>query len=460
MRVSSGMTPLSHRTWRGGDRNAFRVLVAIAAAVVASSAAGQAGGGEGAVDSGEALIRAAHGIVAREFYDPARLEAVGWDAALEPRIAKEFPPNTFRLAYRHDAWVIRDMLKPLDASHTALYIYGEREWADIIDIFLHIPEVRAGARESLTPDGRLEVWSSGFTLKCIGPDHGPPGTYVSEVFPNSAAAEAGLLPGDRFAGPIAIEGGASPTWSWHGEACTLFFERRADAEIDERLSITLQPRLVNPTDEYLKLMTDSARVIEHAPADGGEPVRIGYVRVYSWAGERYRERLREIVLDPDGLLASADGLVLDIRGGWGGASPEDLSLFDNSMPTLTRVTRDGERIEWSPSWAKPVTLLVDGGSRSGKEIIAYAFRKHGIGKVVGTRTAGAVLGGRPFVLSDGSVLYLAVNDVLLDGDVRLEGVGVEPDVVVERELPFSSGRDQQLEKAVEVGAEEVWSARQ
>ena len=36
-------------------------------------------------------------------------------------------------------------------------------------------------------------------------------------------------------------------------------------------------------------------------------------------------------------------------------------------------------------------MLVNGGSRSGKEVLAYGFRKHGIGPVVGSRTAGAVV---------------------------------------------------------------------
>jgi hypothetical protein len=59
--------------------------------------------------------------------------------------------------------------------------------------------------------------------------------------------------------------------------------------------------------------------------------------------------------------------------------------------------------------------------------------------------------GRPFVLQDGSLLMLAVSDVLVDGE-RLEGVGVDPDIVVPRELPYSAGRDPQLEAALDEAA--------
>jgi carboxyl-terminal processing protease len=94
-------------------------------------------------------------------------------------------------------------------------------------------------------------------------------------------------------------------------------------------------------------------------------------------------------------------------------------------------------------------MLVNKGSRSGKEILAYGFKKYGIGKVVGTKTAGAVVGGSPFLLEDGNLLYLAVVDVLVDGE-RLEGKGVIPDIEVPSPLEYAQGKDPQLEKAVEV----------
>mgnify|MGYP001448798787 CR=1 FL=1 len=48
---------------------------------------------------------------------------------------------------------------------------------------------------------------------------------------------------------------------------------------------------------------------------------------------------------------------------------------------------------------------------------------------------------------DKSLLMVAVSDVRVDG-VRLEGVGVAPDVMVGRSIPFSEGRDEQLDAGV------------
>ena len=57
--------------------------------------------------------------------------------------------------------------------------------------------------------------------------------------------------------------------------------------------------------------------------------------------------------------------------------------------------------------------MVNERSRSGKEILAYGFQQYKIGAEVGSKTAGAVVAGRPFIMQDGSVLYLAVADVFV-----------------------------------------------
>jgi carboxyl-terminal processing protease len=92
-------------------------------------------------------------------------------------------------------------------------------------------------------------------------------------------------------------------------------------------------------------------------------------------------------------------------------------------------------------------MLVNGGTRSGKEILAYGFKAYGVGEVIGERTAGAVLAGRAYLLSDGSLLLLAVADVLVDGQ-RLEGVGVMPTIPVPFALAYAQGQDPQLDHAV------------
>jgi C-terminal processing protease CtpA/Prc len=141
--------------------------------------------------------------------------------------------------------------------------------------------------------------------------------------------------------------------------------------------------------------------------------------------------------------------VWDLRDGWGGAQAEYLHLFNGRAPTTALINRDGQRSMANVAWRKPVAMLVNEGTRSGKEILAYGFKEYGIGEVIGSRTAGAVLAGRAYLLSDGSLLLVAVADVLVDGR-RLEGVGVTPTISVPFTLAYAQGKDAQLDRAVDV----------
>ncbi|HUL09991.1 MAG TPA: S41 family peptidase, partial [Candidatus Acidoferrum sp.] len=187
-------------------------------------------------------------------------------------------------------------------------------------------------------------------------------------------------------------------------------------------------------------MRASIRTIER----GGR--RIGYVHVWSYARDAYQALLeREISM---GRLKDADAIVWDLRDGWGGASPSYLDIFDPRGPTMTMTNRSGDKDVDNARWRKPVALLINGGTRSGKEVLAYGFKKYGYGPVIGTRSEGALLAARAFLMDDGSLLLLPVTDVAVDGE-RLEGRGVDPTIEVPFDLPYAAGADPQLERAVD-----------
>jgi len=178
------------------------------------------------------------------------------------------------------------------------------------------------------------------------------------------------------------------------------------------------------------------------------------VRIRSYASPAYQDALRD-VMETHFALARTEHhglpLILDLRAGWGGAMPRYLEVFNSTVPRMVMTSREGESHEQRQAWnprTNPVVMLIDGGSRSGKEILAYGFKKSKVGTLVGERTAGAVLAGTLRPLADGSVLYVAVADVHVDGD-RLEGVGVEPDIAVARDLPYATGKDPQIRAALE-----------
>ena len=209
---------------------------------------------------------------------------------------------------------------------------------------------------------------------------------------------------------------------------------------NSRKAIAITPKKLDPTTMFLSAQKASTKVIER------ENQKIGYVHIWSCAGDQYQQQLDQDLIY--GELEDADGLVLDLRDGWGGSSQDYLDIFTSKSPNITSVGRDGKRVTTDYNWKKPVVMIVNQGTRSAKEILAFGFQKYDIGTVIGTPTAGAVLAGQPFLMDDSSLLYVAVANVLVDGE-RLEGKGITPDLTVPFSLEYAQGADPQKEQAIE-----------
>ena len=171
------------------------------------------------------------------------------------------------------------------------------------------------------------------------------------------------------------------------------------------------------------------------------------MHVWSYASRRYQSALEDLIAD--GPLKDADALIWDLRDGWGGAQPEYLDLFNPRSPTMQVTARDGETGIVGAKWRKPVAMLINGGTRSGKEVLAYGFKEYRLGELIGARTEGAVLAATAFLIGEEGLLLLAVEDVRVDGK-RLEGVGVTPTIEVAFDPRYAAGHDPQLARAVQV----------
>jgi carboxyl-terminal processing protease len=99
-------------------------------------------------------------------------------------------------------------------------------------------------------------------------------------------------------------------------------------------------------------------------------------------------------------------------------------------------------------WRKLVAMLINGGTRSGKELLAMASRSTSWASSLATRTEGAVLAAAAFLIGSG-LLLLAVEDFRVDGE-RLEGVGVTPTIEVQAGAASTGSDDPRLSRAVAV----------
>ena len=356
------------------------------------------------------------------FYDP-KFEGLDWNlVGRRYRIFADGPNADI-------VDIIKQMLSELRASHTGYYTPDEIAYYDLADIFSN------GLRRELEkrfPKGEVVYDGIGMTTRVIDGR-----TFISGVFDGLPAAQARLMVGDEI---ISADGLAfAPIKSFAGKTgkkVRLMIRREAQGQ---PMTIDVTPQVLHPNATYLAAMKNGARLIEK---DGR---KLAYVHIWSYARRDYQDLLEELV---DGKFKDADGLIWDLRDGWGGGQPYYLDIFNARSPTLTFKDRDGSGTV-NARWRKPVVLIINGGSRSAKEILAYGFKKYGYGEVVGTKTAGAVLAGRAFIQSNGNLLLIAVSDVTVDGE-RLEGVGVSPDYEVPFDIRYAKGADPQLAKAIEV----------
>jgi carboxyl-terminal processing protease len=373
------------------------------------------------VDTAPRLIEEVSRLVSGRFYNPevvARVWARARAAHLPAAATSE------EVATALDA-----MLAELGASHTGHYAPSELAYYELLDIFARdefAPRLRA-----LFPDGRVAYTGIGVVPRAFEGR-----VFLAGVYHGSPAERAGLLVGDEI---VSADGEPfDPIASFANQAGMPVRLEVRRVEAGPSFPVDVVPERIRPNEFFLSAMRASIRVIER------DDRRWGYIRVWSYARRQYQNLLIEELAQ--GRLKDVDGLVLDLRGGWGGAQPEYAELFVGGAPIMTYAGRDGREAFASFRWRRPVVVLVDEGTRSGKEVVTYGLKRQGV-RVVGTRTAGALLAGRAFLLSDGSLLVLAVSDVRVEGE-RLEGRGVIPDVEVPFRLPYAAGRDPQLEAAL------------
>jgi carboxyl-terminal processing protease len=326
------------------------------------------------------------------------------------------------------------MVAQLHTSHTEYIAPDDPKHAQILSIFNDIlPTAKDRCPDlSKLPPLPIEAMDIGVWWRQLGG-----AWFVGGVLDDTPARAAGLVLGDEVVTangrpfqPVAAFA-AGP-----GTRVTLGIRRSAGAALR---TITVAPRRVRPQAAFRAAITASARIVEHGSA------RIAYVRVWSWAGADMQDALEQAISDLNARRPT--GFVIDLRDGWGGASPDYLRIFDRRIPVIEFVERGGQHHRVDRHIHVPTAVLINAGSRSGKEAVAYGIQKHQLAKLVGERTGGAVVAGGVYCLDDGAVLYLAGSAVTVDGEI-LEGKGVAPDVSVPFDIRYAAGRDRQLDAAL------------
>ncbi|MFI7383074.1 S41 family peptidase [Streptomyces sp. NPDC049813] len=242
---------------------------------------------------------------------------------------------------------------------------------------------------------------------------------VTRVRSHSPAQLAGIREGDR----IAAVDGRKVTGRPVTEVLGLLRGEHAGSPV--RVGLERGTRAWSRTLRRAQLSTDS--VTTTRLVTGALLVKVSAFTKGS--GAQVRRAVRE--------APARAGILLDLRGNSGGLVTEAVgaaSAFLDGGLVATYDVRGAQRAlhaERGADTARPVVVLVDGGTMSAAELLTGALQDRGRAVVVGTRTFGKGSVQMPSRLPGGSVAELTVGHYRTPSGQGVDGRGITPDLVAE-----------------------------
>jgi len=271
------------------------------------------------------------------------------------------------------------------------------------------------------------------------------------VFRNSPAAEAGLLPGDKIVAVDGVDtvGRPSPEvvgmiQGPEGTSITITIFRPLE---NERFDVNIRRELVIVPTVFHELIET-----ENGPT--------GYIRIESF--ERPTLSQFEAALN-DLTEKDINNLIIDVRNNPGGLLDSVARITSRLIPEgVILFTEDvnGERNYFRADadyLGLPMVVLVNEFSASASEVLSGAIQDTNMGTIVGRQTFGKGIVQNLLYLSDETAIKLTVSKYFTPNGTSIHGIGIVPDVIVEmddsivrRIGDLSIEEDAQLKAALEV----------
>ncbi len=345
-------------------------------------------------------------VVTDKFYDRT-FRSLNWPsrvAAYRKRVACGADAKSV-------ARVVNALLSELHASHTGVYTADQLDYWALESIF----------------SGNLDAFKINVSGIWPGLEEGH--WYARYVLPGSPAEAAGVRLGDAL---ISLNGRAFDPIGFSAAPNTLTVSSDGHA----RRTIRITPMTESIQQSFVDAIRHSTTAMKVGAA------RIGYFHLWAGTHPAFLQLLGSALQQFE--AQRVDGLIIDLRGGYGGASLDYLQGLKSSA-YLQGI---------------PKIALIDDGVRSGKEWVAAVIKHDKIATLVGSRTAGAFLGGfANHLFDDKYFLYVAGAEFIPPDIGRIEGLGVEPDIAVPACRKLCNGNDPQLQRALALMAQQLESRR-
>lgn len=231
-----------------------------------------------------------------------------------------------------------------------------------------------------------------------------------------------------------------------------------------QLSINQSPDLEGAEDVIIIPVQDEANLYYYNWVQGNIDIvneatdgQVGYIHIPDMMAQGLNEFVKYYYPQ-----LKKRALIIDDRGNGGGnVSPMIIERLRREL-TLMRISRNGSpRTGPAGLMYGPKVMLIDNYSASDGDLFPYQFKTLEMGKLIGTRTWGGVVGIRgPLPLIDGGDLRKPEFSTYdREGkEFVIEGRGVSPDIEIDNDPAKEyAGEDEQLNKAIEVILEELES---
>jgi tricorn protease len=157
-------------------------------------------------------------------------------------------------------------------------------------------------------------------------------------------------------------------------------------------------------------------------------------------------------------------LIVDVRGNGGGfVSPLVIERLRRALVMVGMARNGMPQTDPPQTFVGPMVTLTNEFSASDGDIFPYRFKMLGLGKLIGKRTWGGVIGIRESLpLVDGGQFFKPeFAPYSKDGKQWIvEGRGVDPDIIVDNDPGKEfKGEDQQLDRAIQEIQEELKTKR-
>src|SRR6478736_7344769 len=171
---------------------------------------------------------------------------------------------------------------------------------------------------------------------------------------------------------------------------------------------------------------------------------VGYIRVTTF-NEQTTANLQKAIEDLKKQIGpKLKGYIIDLRNNPGGLLDQAISVSDTFLDQGAIVLTKGRNLEETQrSNARPgdltdgqkIIVLVNGGSASASEIVAGALQDHHRATILGTRSFGKGSVQTIIPLGSNGALRLTTARYYTPSGRSIQAKGIEPEVVVEEELP-------------------------